>query len=82
MTETHYYNQIIIHLENIINRQRSVITYYNQGIVTRLWRCHVNNFSVEVELSLAAEERALIKQLESLRLELVDYSVSCTEVKK
>lgn len=82
MTETHYYNQIIIHLENIIHRQRNVITYYNQGPITRLWRCHVNDFSVEVELSLAAEERALIKQLESLRLELIDYSIAYTEVKK
>jgi len=82
MTETHYYNQIIIHLENIIHRQSKVINYYNQAPLVRFWRCHVYNFRVEVELSLAAEERALIKQLESLRLELVDYSVSCTEVKK
>lgn len=82
MTETNYYKQIINHLENIIHRQHNIINYYNLAPFTRFWRCHVNDFSVEDELSLAAEERALIKQLESLRIELVDYSVAYIGDKK
>ena len=78
MTETNYYKQIINHLENIIHRQHNIINYYNQAPLTRFWKCHVNGFSIEEELSHALEERAMVKQLESLRTEIVNY----TEVKK
>jgi hypothetical protein len=74
MTETNYYKQIINHLENIVSRQSNIIAYYNQAPLVRLWKRHVNDFSVEIELSRAAEERAMVKQLESLRTEIVEYT--------